>query len=162
MIVGSGSRAVVFYDATDLFWTAGIFIFPVATLIIGGGAAQFVPKGHSDSLLQTVKDFPLVFAIIGIPIVGFFISVIVTIVSSIRHNGLIIGLIMIVLKLSASFFLLLAALGALYATEGDIQRGKRFLAIVLFGLLGWITIRMINGHRVEERRLMLQEAAVEA
>lgn len=78
---------------------------------------------------------------------------IVSLVSSIRHNGLIVGMLVAVMKVGAVFSLLAVWYGMIL-NEANTLKGEK-ARFFLFLILAWFASRFVNGQRVMERREML-------
>lgn len=167
IVLGSGSRFVVFSDKSDLLWTAGVILFPIATIIVAGVGFGTInaPLGEgmklgdvTFSMLVTTYLFPTI--VCCVMLLLFLRSLFITVVGTILNNGLLPGLFILVLKLIAIIPILIAAIGgsALYFESArDVRRNLPF--ILLLGFFVWLASRMINGERVIERRLAFQESA---
>lgn len=167
IVLGSGSRFVVFSDKSDLLWTAGIVVLPIATFIVAvmGFGTIDPPLGKSMrmidvtfSMLFTTYLFPTI--VCCVLILLFLRSLFITIVGTILNNGLLPGLFIVVLKLIAIIPILIAAIGGcwLYLDSANDMR-RNWPVFLILGFFIWLASRMINGERVMERRMMLAEAA---
>lgn len=99
IVLGAGSRFVVFSDKRDLLWTAGIVLFPIATVMIAvvGYFTIEPPLGETQKLgdvtftmLVTTYIFPSI--VCAVTAFLFLWSLFITIVSTIINNALLPGL----------------------------------------------------------------------
>lgn len=159
-VLGCGSRVVVFADAFDVLMSASMFIAPVVTALatIGlvllftpdrpdahGGFREFIQQNPAPAFAIVVGALWWLWAILG------------TLTSSIRHNGLIVGTLVAVMKAGAVFSLLAVWYGMIL-NEANTLEGER-ARFFLFLILAWFASRFVNGHRVMERRKMLMRPA---
>jgi hypothetical protein len=167
IVLGAGSRFVVFSDKSDLLWTAGIILFPIATIIVAAiGFATITPPLEEDmrlgdvtfSMLVTAYLFPTI--VCCVMILLFLRSLFITIVGTIMNNGLLPGMVIVALKLIAIIPILIAAIGGcwLYFDSASDMRRNWPIFLVL-GFFVWLASRMINGERVIERRMLISQAA---
>jgi len=159
-VLGCGSRVVVFADASDVLMSASMFIAPVVTALatIGlvllftpdrpdahGGFREFVQQNPAPAFAIVVGTLWWLWAILG------------TLISSSRHNGLIVGTLVAVMKVGAVFSLLAVWYGMILNEANTLEGEKaRFF---LFLILAWFASRFVNGQRVMERREMLTRPA---
>ncbi|WP_149311230.1 hypothetical protein [Methylobacterium sp. P1-11] len=159
-VLGCGSRVVVFANASDVLMSASMFIAPVVTALatIGlvllftpdqpnahGGFSEFIHQNPAPAFAIVVGALWWLWAILG------------TLVSSIRHNGLIVGTLVAVMKVGAVFSLLAVWYGMILNEANTLEGEKaRFF---LFLILAWFASRFVNGQRVMERREMRMQSA---
>ena len=92
----------------------------------------------------------IVWSIGGI-VAGF--GILTTFVLSIKHNGLILGIIVAVFKVVASVVCALCLLGCLGTIFGKSNSlSTKLMGFVLLGFLMWILRKLINGEAVMARR----------
>lgn len=159
-ILGCGSRVVVFADASDALMTACIFIAPIITALalLGiGMLTNFDNQPRSVSLWTFAKDNAVMTFTLGVGVLWWAWAVIGTVVSSIRHNGLIIGSLVAVMKLGAVFTMLLAWFASEHNKPADVRNYGPHL--IFLAVLAWFASRYVNGHRVMERREMRMQAS---
>jgi hypothetical protein len=82
--MGMTNRVVIFADGKDFMWTLSIFVAPVVAFVIG---ATLVPEGREFS-----DETPAV-VVASIGGVNALIGCVKTLISSISHNGLVLGII---------------------------------------------------------------------
>ena len=104
LALGMSNRVVVFADGKDFLWTVCIFLIPIIALVI---ATTLVHDGQDLS-----DDLP---SLIVISIGGLLglISCVMTFVLSIKHNGLLVGLVIGIFKVMAAMLAMLCAVGLL-------------------------------------------------
>ncbi|WP_157961360.1 hypothetical protein [Microvirga flavescens] len=167
IVLGAGSRFVVFSDKSDLLWTAGIVLFPIATIIVAGiGFATITPPLGEGMKLGDVT-FPMLVTTYLFPTIVccvtsllFLRSVFITIVGTIMNNGLLAGLFIVALKLTAIVPILIAAIGGCWLyfdSANDVRRNWPIFLVL--GFFVWLASRMINGERVMERRMLISQTA---
>jgi len=140
LIMGLTNRVVIFYDLDDFL----ISLSPPGSLIVTIGFILYFGEGtHAAEISAIVGTIFLLIAIIAI------------FVSSIRHNGLLIGLVVGSFKLIASLLIVTLAVSLIERFMNPASRMSRLSYVLLFGLLGWVLYRMINGEKVMQRRLAL-------
>ena len=145
LVAGMTNRVVVFADGKDLSWTVCIFLIPITAFFI---AATLVPEGQ-----EVFDDLPSLI-VIGIGGVLGLISCVMVFVSSIKHNGLFVGVIVGIFKVMAAVLAAICAIG-LVGKIFNKETGSfahRMLAVVIFGVLLWMMSKLINGDEVYERR----------
>jgi len=167
IVLGAGSRFVVFSDKGDLLWTAGIILFPVTTIIVAGIGFGTItaPLGENMKLgdvtfsrLVTTYLFPTI--ICCVMILLFLRSLFITVVGTILNNGFLPGLFIVALKLIAIVPILVAAIGGCWLyfdSASDIRRNWPIFLVL--GFFVSLASRMINGERVMERRLLISQTA---
>ena len=145
LVAGMTNRVVIFADGKDLNWTLSIFVVPAIAFMI---AATLVPEG------KELSDEPAAVVVTIIGGVLALIACVMTFVVSIRHNGLVVGVIIGIFKVAAALLVGVCAIGLLgkiFSKEGG-SAGSKILAVVVFGILLWITQKLINGDEVHARR----------
>ena len=82
-----------------------------------------------------------------------------TIFSSIKHNGLVLGIIVAIFKILAAVLAAVCAIGFLGKIfEDNASFSSRMIGLVFFGLLLWVMRKLINGDEVRARRTELKSA----
>lgn len=158
-ILGCGSRVVVFADPADALMTACVFIAPIFTALslVGiGMLTDFDNQNRSLGVWAFARENPIMAFALGVGLLWWVWAFLGTIISSIRHNGFIIGSLVAVMKLGAVFTMLLAWFASEHNKPTDIRNYGPHL--VFLALLSWFASRYVNGHRVMERREMLLQA----
>ena len=148
LVAGMTNRVVIFADGKDLTWTLSIFVVPAIALMI---AATLVPEG------QEFLDEPLAVVVTSIGGVLALIACAMTFVISIRHNGLVVGIIIGIFKVMAAVLAAVCALGLLgqiFEKKGG-STASRLLALAVFGILLWLINKLINGDEVHARRAQI-------
>lgn len=158
LIIGFGSRFVVFADDGDLLMTSCIFIVPVATAAALSGVWFLIsapsPTPRMDSW-EFAQAFPAMAITLAIGVLVWLWAVVGTLTSSICQNGLIVGILIACMKLMAGVFMVLAWFGSLHLAEGfsdGRESSTSFLRLLFLGILIWLAAKLINGERVFERR----------
>lgn len=141
LALGMSNRVVVFADGKDFLWTVCIFLIPIIALVI---ATTLVHDGQELS-----DDLP---SLIVISIGGLLglISCVMTFVLSIKHNGLLVGLVIGIFKVMAAMLAMLCAVGLLgkIFNRDRASSSARLLSIAIFGILLWAMTKLINGDNV--------------
>ena len=148
LLAGMTNRVVIFADGKDLNWTLSIFVVPAIAFMI---AATLVPEG------QEFSDEPVAVVVTSIGGVLALIACVMTFVISIRHNGLVVGVIIGIFKVAAAVLAAVCALGLLgqiFEKKGG-STASRLLALAVFGILLWLITRLINGDEVHARRTQI-------
>lgn len=144
LTLGMSNRVVVFADGKDFLWTVCIFLIPIIALVI---ATTLVHDGQELS-----DDLP---SLIVISIGGLLglISCVMTFVFSIKHNGLLVGLVIGIFKVMAAMLAMLCAVGLLgkMFNRDRASSSARLLSIAIFGILLWAMTKLINGDNVYRR-----------
>ena len=153
-IAGMTNRVVIFNDGWDLLWTALIFIIPILFIIVG-------------SLLQenkSITEKELIYVLLGGGILSL-LCILKVIFSSIKHNGLILGLFIGFFKILSAVIVAILSIG-LIGRIFDSENAtffQRMFALLFFGILLFVIGKLINGIEVRDRRLeLLQEAIASA
>ncbi|MBW7907483.1 MAG: hypothetical protein H3C50_00975 [Kiritimatiellae bacterium] len=138
-------RVVFYYDRSDAIGSVLIFVIPLIGLIL----AKLLTPENATAEEEVIPHFLLMASL-----VGSGIACLITIALSIRHNNLIIGLIVGVLKIAMGLLMLITILGISSApTDRERSAGDRILSAVLMGLtLGLLWKLLVNGREVEQRR----------
>jgi len=151
VLMGLSNRIVVFYDWDDFFIT----VSPIYTLIGTFFVEAYFGEGTTGANITTTVGSLLAIA-----------AVIWVFISSVRHNGLIIGLPVAILKIVGSLLasiMAIALVGKIFSPDAynplSVDRffssnfAARIFYIVLFGIFMWILFKMVNGEKVMQRRL---------
>ena len=104
LLAGMTNRVVIFADGIDLTCTLSIFVVPAIAFFI---ASTLVPEG------QELSDEPAAVVVASIGGVLALIACVKTFVISIRHNGLVVGVIVGIFKVAAAVLAAVCALGLL-------------------------------------------------
>ncbi|SDN70965.1 hypothetical protein SAMN05216360_110213 [Methylobacterium phyllostachyos] len=159
-VLGCGSRVVVFADASDVLMSASMFIAPVVTALATIGLVLLFTPDRPDAhggFRELVQQNPAPAFAIVVGALWWLWAILGTLISSIRHNGLIVGTLVAVMKVGAVFSLLAVWYGMILNEANTLEGEKaRFF---LFLILAWFASRFVNGHRVTERREMLMRPA---
>ncbi len=148
LVMGLTNRVVVFANHGDLWSTLIIFIAPIVAFVIAL-TLDSTPEGAEVNLLDETIEI-IVWSIGGI-VAGF--GILTTFVLSIKHNGLILGIIVAVFKVVASVVCALCLLGCLGTIFGKSNSlSAKLMGFVLLGFLMWILRKLINGEAVMARR----------
>jgi len=140
LIMGITNRVVIFYDLDDFI----ISLSPLGSVIITTGFILYFGEGTRAAEIS---------AVVGL--IVLLIAIIAIFVSSVRHNGLLTGLIVGSFKLIASLLIVCLTFSLIERFMNPASRMSRLSYVLLFGLLGWVLYRMINGEKVMQRRLAL-------
>jgi len=154
-VLGCGSRVVVFADAADAFRSACIFIAPVVSCFVALGVAwvfSLDPDRTYASVWTALKANPAVAFVLAVGVLWWAWAIIGTVVSSIQHNGLVVGLMVAILKIGAVFSLLLIWYGIVMNYDRTDSIEETTSKIFLFGILAWFGSKFLNGERVSYRR----------
>ena len=142
-IAGMTNRVVIFNDGWDLFWTGLIFVIPILFIIVG-------------SLLQenkSITEKELIYVLLGGGILSL-LCILKVIFSSIKHNGLILGLFIGFFKILSAVIvaiLSIGLIGRIFDSE-NATFSQRMFALIFFGILLFVIGKLINGIEVRERR----------
>ncbi|GJD57068.1 hypothetical protein [Methylobacterium dankookense] len=155
-VLGCGSRVVVFANRSDAIMSAGMIIAPIVTSVASGGLLWLyeVPDGPTHmTTFEFVKAYPPIAFVLVVGGLWWAWSILGTLISSIRHNGLIIGSLVAIMKVGAVVSLLIVGWAALinYDDEGNLNHytAKFFI----FMALAWFAAKFVNGKRVRRRML---------
>jgi len=157
-VLGCGSRVVVFADSSDVLMAACIFLAPVVTVIATGLLAWMLSPDTSRSyatVFEAVKDNPAPAFVLAAGLLWWAWAIIGTLVSSIRYNGIVIGLAVSILKLGALVSLFIVWLGVLHNYDEEYNHNHTVAKVFLIGLIIWFASKMVNGDRVLTRRSMI-------
>ena len=149
-IFGITNRVVIFCNGMDLFWTASIFLIPILSIIIGGSLQE------NNSIAENEST-------ISIYLVGLSLSlfcVLKVIFSSIKYNGLILGLILGLFKIISAVIIAILSIGLIgkIFNNENATTFQRLFGLVLFGILLFVIGKLINGNEVMERRAIAQSS----
>ena len=142
-IAGMTNRVVIFNDGWDLFWTGLIFVIPILFIIVG-------------SLLQenkSITEKELIYVFLGGGILSL-LCILKVIVSSIKHNGLILGLFIGFFKILSAVIIAILSIGLIgriFDSE-NATFSQRMFALLFFGILLFVIGKLINGIEVRDRR----------
>ena len=142
-IAGMTNRVVIFNDGWDLFWTVSIFVIPILFIFVG-------------SLLQenkSITEKELIYVFLGGGILSL-LCILKVIFSSIKHNGLILGLFIGFFKILSAVIVAILSIG-LIGRIFDSENAtffQRMFALIFFGILLFVIGKLINGIEVRERR----------
>ena len=142
-IAGMTNRVVIFNDGWDLFWTGSIFVIPILFIFVG-------------SLLQenkSITEKELIYVLLGGAILSL-LCILKVIFSSIKHNGLILGLFIGFFKILSAVIIAILSIG-LIGRIFDSENAtflQRMFALIFFGILLFVIGKLINGIEVRERR----------
>jgi hypothetical protein len=142
-IAGMTNRVVIFNNGMDLFWTALIFIIPILFVTIG-----VLLKDNN-----SITEQELIYVSLGCAILSL-LCILKVILSSIKHNGLILGLFISFFKILSAVIIAILSIG-LIGRIFDSEKAtfsQRMFALVLFGILLFVIRKLINGTEVRERR----------
>jgi xanthosine utilization system XapX-like protein len=146
LIMGVSKRVVIFYDYADLGWTVSPFFSIIISLVIAGsidGEPNSDPYGNPISIIVSILG--IILALIGCFKIFH---------SAIKHNGLILGILIAIFKVFAAVFAAIAAWGLLgrFFSNEYMPWQKRMLFMALFGALLWVMKQLINGEEVYAQR----------
>ncbi len=147
-ILGMTNRVVIFYNGMDLFWTASIYLIPILSIIIGGSLQE------NNSIVENEST-------INIILVGLSLSlfcVLKVIFSSIKYNGLILGLFIGFFKIISAIIIAILSIGLIgkIFNNENASTSQRLFGLVLFGIFLFVIGKLINGNEVMERRTIAQ------
>ena len=137
------NRVVIFNDGWDLFWTGLIFVIPILFIIVG-------------SLLQenkSITEKELIYVLLGGGILSL-LCILKVIFSSIKHNGLILGLFIGFFKILSAVIIAILSIGLIgriFDSE-NATFSQRMFALLFFGILLFVIGKLINGIEVRDRR----------
>jgi len=150
LLAGMTNRVVVFASGGDLMWTLSIFLAPIASFVI---AVSLVPEG------KEFEDETVAMVVMGVGGVIAVVGCLKTIFSSIKHNGLVLGIVIAIFKILAAVLAAVCAIGFLGKIfEDNASFASRMIGLVFFGLLLWVMRKLINGDEVRARRSELKSA----
>ena len=149
-ILGITNRVVIFYNGADLFWTASIFLIPILSIIVG------VSLQENNSIAENEST-------ISIYLVGLSLSlfcVLKVILSSIKYNGLILGLFIGIFKIISTVIIAILSIGLIgkIFNNENATTFQRLFGLALFGILLFVIGKLINGNEVMERRAIAQSS----
>lgn len=140
-ILGLLGKAVIFYDNEDVGFTlAGTWILFLGYSSLAEAMA-----------FESLADFAIL--LVGVLVIGLCLYKCFH--TSIKYNGLVLGLFVGVMKMVSSIILSLAIFHHLgNAVQGLRQnnRGAAALGFLVTLMFGWIWRTMINGQKIESRR----------
>ena len=148
-IAGMTNRVVIFNDGWELFWTVSIFVIPILFIFVG-------------SLLQenkSITEKELIYVFLGGGILSL-LCILKVIFSSIKHNGLILGLFIGFFKILSAVIVAILSIG-LIGRIFDSENAtffQRMFALIFFGILLFVIGKLINGNEVMERRAIAQSS----
>ena len=149
-IFGITNRVVIFYNGMDLFWTASIFLIPILSIIIGGSLQENNSIAENES---TITIF-----LVGLSLSLF--CVLKVIFSSIKYNGLILGLFIGFFKIISAVIIAILSIGLIgkIFNNENATTFQRLFGLALFGILLFVIGKLINGNEVMERRAIAQSS----
>ena len=149
-IFGITNRVVIFYDGMDLFWTASIFLIPILSIIIGGSLQENNSIAENESTIKILL-FSLSLSLF---------CVLKVIFSSIKYNGLILGLFIGFFKIISAVIIAILSIGLIgkIFNNENATTFQRLFGLVLFGILLFVIGKLINGNEVMERRAIAQSS----
>ncbi len=156
-VLGLTNRVVIFYNGVDLFWSVSPLLWMLISVVM---AYALVPEAarvpdETVNLLDHTASKTALWVGIALSMFGVF----KTLHASIRHNGLLLGLLIGVFKTVCAIFVTLLLLGKIADFfSDDASVGQRLLSVVVFGAFLWVLNCLVNGERVMARRA--QKAAV--
>ncbi len=149
-IFGITNRVVIFYNGMDLFWTASIFLIPILSIIIGGSLQENNSIAENESTIKILL-FSLSLSLF---------CVLKVIFSSIKYNGLILGLFIGFFKIISAVIIAILSIGLIgkIFNNENATTFQRLFGLVLFGILLFVIGKLINGNEVMERRAIAQSS----
>ena len=149
-IFGITNRVVIFYNGMDLFWTASIFLIPILSIIIGGSLQENNSIAENESTIKIL--------LFGLSLSLF--CVLKVIFSSIKYNGLILGLFIGFFKIISAVIIAILSIGLIgkIFNNENATTFQRLFGLVLFGILLFVIGKLINGNEVMERRAIAQSS----
>ncbi len=140
--------------------SASMFIAPIVTVLATAGLVLLFtpdqPNAHI-GFREFIQLNPAPAFAIVVGALWWAWAILGTLFSSIRHNGLIVGTLVAVMKVGAVFSLLAVWYGMVLNEANTLEGEKgRFF---LFLILAWFASRFVNGQRVMERREVRLRAA---
>lgn len=152
---GFSNKVVVYFDKLDLFSSAGIIVIPTLCYMFVVGS---LPEGAAD-FEKTIhyENYRFVITVTGIASAFLCLT---TLVSSIKHNGFMLGPPIWLLKiLVASAFLVLVFLLIFGGDEENKKRRRPFYqTLFIIGAIGWLMSKLINGEAVLKARKLKKSA----
>lgn len=157
LFMGLTNKVVVFNDGQDLFRTLAIVLVPLAGFIV---LLYFIPKGAPD-------DYDIFWSsstsqAVTVMTIGYtFYFIVLTFISSIKHNGLALGLVVGTFKVISSLVIVAFAAGWLNKVFGG--GGMRsivqwIIMTLVLGLFGWVIKKLVNGDAVRLKKMQHQES----
>ncbi len=143
--LGFSNKIIVFNDGLDFYQTLGIVVIPLLSYIY----VQIIIQNNGENVIEESNNKANI-----IYFVSFCISVIFilfTIYTSVTHNGIILGLLVSFLKIIISSLLLVLIFGLINQNK---KKRPLYQTVFLFGVLGWITSKLINGEKVRNKKLI--------
>ena len=143
-IFGITNRVVIFYNGMDLFWTASIFLIPILSIIIGGSLQENNSIAENESTIKILL-FSLSLSLF---------CVLKVIFSSIKYNGLILGLFIGFFKIISAVIIAILSIGLIgkIFNNENASTLQRIFGLVFFGIFLFVIGKLINGNEVMERR----------
>ena len=149
-IFGITNRVVIFYNGMDLFWTASIFLIPILSIIIGESLQENNSIAENESTIKIL--------LVGLSLSLF--CVLKVIFSSIKYNGLILGLFIGFFKIISAVIIAILSIGLIgkIFNNENATTFQRLFGLALFGILLFVIGKLINGNEVMERRAIAQSS----
>ena len=149
--LGAFDKVTIFTDYKDLSWGGAIVISPFCMLLcLSWFAPEPVPKNY-DFLFETTQT--TIVSVIFLLVIAA--GLIVTLLNAIAANGIIVGVLVWIFKVVSSCLIVLVLFRMFEALTNENRKvGTIFLVFGLFGLLMFVIRLLVNGERVENRKML--------
>ena len=155
--LGVTNRIVIFQDWADFFFSCGPVYLAVATFVVFETLNVPLTNGPLNSFddIEKIIFHDLSTMIVTlVAVVAILICALASLKAAFSANGLFLGLIVFLFKFASSVllsFLVIAKFKDLIDEKSTFA--TRFAAMVLLGLFSWLINALVNGERVEQRKI---------
>jgi hypothetical protein len=140
--LGLSNKIIIFNDGLDFYQTLGIVIIPLLSYIY----VQLIIQNNSENFIAESNNKANIIYFVSFCISMIFI--LITIYTSVSHNGIILGLLVSFLKIIISSLLLVLIFSLINQNK---KKRPLYQTVFLLGVLGWITSKLINGEKVRKK-----------
>jgi len=154
LFMGLTNKVVVFADGKDLMYSLGIVIVPIVGFISLIFFEPQNPPADYDIFLGSGSSSAVTVTTAGCVVY----CIIMSYIQAIKHNGIILGVVVGTFKVVSALIITISAIGWLNKMFGNGHKsiGTWIMMVLVLGLFGWVVRKLVNGEAVALKRAQSQ------